>query len=79
MGNVFVCDNNDVKITLVADGQAEGELPFIEVHNLADREIAATLRSPAGAPVFGGLAATVKLPPGDSVRLRIHGRQFDRY
>jgi hypothetical protein len=78
VGNVFVCDNKDVKITLVADGQAEGELPFIEVHNPADREIAATLRSPAGAPVFGGLAATVKLPAGDSVRLRIRGKQIDQ-
>jgi hypothetical protein len=79
VGNVLVCDNKDVKITLVADGQTEGELPFVEVHNPADQEITASLHSPAGAPVFGGLAATVKLPPGDSVRLRIHGRQFDRY
>jgi len=70
VGNAFVCDHKDVKITLVLDGQAEGKPPLVEVHNPTDREIAATLRSPAHAPVFGGLTMAVKIPAGDSVRLR---------
>ena len=76
VGNVFVCDNKDVKITLVVDGQAEGKPPFVELHNPTDKEIAATLRSPAHAPLFGGMLATVKLPAGDSVHLRIKGNTF---
>ena len=47
VGNVFVCDNKDVKITLVVDGQAEGKPPFVELHNPTDKEVIATLRSPA--------------------------------
>ena len=39
VGNVFVCDNKDVKITLVVDGQAEGKPPFVELHNPTDKEI----------------------------------------
>jgi len=77
VGNVLVCSHKDVKITLVADGQAEGKPPRLEVHNPTDREIAATLRSPAHAPRFGGLSATVKIPVGDSVRLRIQGKQLE--
>ena len=72
IGNVFVCDNKDVKITLVVDGQADGKLPFVELHNPTDKDVTATLRSPIHAPMFGGLAATVKIPAGDSVRLKIN-------
>ena len=74
MGNVFVCDNKDVKITLVVDGQAEGKAPFVEVHNPTDKEVVAMLRSPVHAPIFGGMSMSVKLPPGDSVRLPIKGK-----
>lgn len=58
--NVLVCDHKDVRITLVADGQARGQLPFVEVHNSTDKEIAGTLRSPTRAPLFGGLTAMTK-------------------
>jgi hypothetical protein len=74
VGNVLVCDNMDVKITLVADGQEAGQPPFAEVHNPTDKEIASTLRSPTHAPLFGGLTATVKIPAGESMRLGIGGK-----
>jgi len=75
VGNVLVCDNKNVSITLVVDGQTPGQPPFAEVHNPTDKDIAATLRSPAHAPLFGGLTATVKVPAGESVRFPIDGRQ----
>ncbi|HEY3418900.1 MAG TPA: hypothetical protein VGM23_18655, partial [Armatimonadota bacterium] len=74
VGNVFTCDNNAVKITLVVDGQAEGASPFVELHNPTDKDITASLRSPAHAPLFGGMSASVKIPAGDSVRYRINGK-----
>ncbi|PIX37255.1 MAG: hypothetical protein COZ57_35310, partial [Armatimonadetes bacterium CG_4_8_14_3_um_filter_66_20] len=74
VGNVFVSDNPNVKLTLVADGQAEGRKPFLEVHNPTDGAIATTLRSPEHAPVFGGMTREVTVPAGDSVRLRGDGR-----
>ena len=77
MGNVFVCDNKDVKITLVVDGQADGKPPFVELHNPTNQEIRTTLRSPSHAPLFGGMSAWVKLPPGDSVRLKVNGKAFE--
>ncbi|MBI4026946.1 MAG: hypothetical protein HY360_18315 [Verrucomicrobia bacterium] len=77
VGNVFVCDNKDVKITLVVDGQAEGKPPFVEAHNPTDKEVSATLRAPPGAPQFGDLTAGVKIPAGDSIRLRINGKQLE--
>ncbi len=69
IGNVFVCDDPDVKLTLVIDGQAEGAAPFLEVHNPGAEPITATLTSPAHTPVFGGRTLTVDLPAGDSVRV----------
>jgi hypothetical protein len=76
VGNVFVCDNADVRITLVVDGQADGKPPFVELHNPTDHEIRTTIRSPSHAPLFGAMSAAVTLPPGDSVRLRIRGKAF---
>ena len=75
-GNVFVCDNKDVKISVVVDGQAKGKPPFVELHNPTEGEVTTMLRSPANTPLFGGMLATVKLPAGDSVRLRITGKAF---
>lgn len=77
VGNVFVCDNKDAKITLVVDGQAEGAKPFLEINNPTDKEISATVRSPANTPVFGGLNAPVKIPAGESIRLRIDGKKIE--
>jgi len=73
-GNVFLCDNPAVKLTLVVDGQADGKKPFLEAHNPTDAAITATLRSPAHAPLFGGIQERVTLPAGDSVLFEIDGR-----
>jgi len=78
VGNVFVCDNKNVKITLVVDGQAEGKPPFVELHNPTDQEIRTTIRSPSHTPLFGGMSALVKLPPGDSVRVKVMPTKLSR-
>ena len=74
VGNVFVCDNKAVKITLVVDGQAEGKPPFVELHNPTDKEIGTTVHSPTHTPLFGGISISLKLPPGDSKRVTLHGK-----
>lgn len=61
-GNVFVCDNKAVKIALVVDGQADGRPPFVELHNPTDEAVHAAVHSPAGAPLFGGLAGQRRHP-----------------
>ena len=76
VGNMFVCENKNLKITVVVDGQAEGNLPFIEVHNPTDKEVQTTITSPSGTPLFGGLKTNVKIPAGDSVKLNINGKQI---
>ncbi len=73
VGNVFVCDNPDVMMTLVVDGQAEGKKPFIEVHNPTDKELKAVISSPEKTPVFGGTRAEVAIPPEESVFYEIDG------
>ncbi len=70
-GNVFVCDDPDVKMTLVMDGRAEGEGPFLEVHNPGADPITATITSPEHTPVFGGWSRTLQLPAGDGVRVEL--------
>ncbi|MDD5708771.1 MAG: hypothetical protein PHR35_22885, partial [Kiritimatiellae bacterium] len=50
VGNVFTCPERDVKISLVADGQAEGKPPFIEAHNPTDKEVTAVISSPPIRP-----------------------------
>jgi len=76
VGNVFVCDHREVKLTLVMDGQAAGKPPFLEVHNPTDREVHATISSPAHAPLFGGAKGTVKIPAGESRLLTIADGQL---
>jgi len=73
VGNIFVCDNKAVKVTVVVDGQPEGQKPFVELHNPTQGEIAATVRSPAHTPIFGGTASRVTTPAGHSIRLRFDG------
>ncbi|MHB9024139.1 MAG: CehA/McbA family metallohydrolase domain-containing protein [Armatimonadota bacterium] len=77
VGNVFVAENKALKITLVVDGQTDGKPPFVEVHNPTEKEITTALRSPAHAPLFGGLTATVKIPAGDSARYTIKGKMLE--
>jgi hypothetical protein len=71
IGNVFVCDDPNVKLTLVIDGQTEGAEPFLEVHNPGTEAITATLTSPEHTPVFGGTRLTADVPAGDSVRVSL--------
>lgn len=76
IGNVFLSDNKNIKLTLVVDGQAEGQKPFIEVHNPTDAEIETTLSSPGNTPVFGGMSGKFRIPPGDSIHLVMDGKQI---
>ncbi|HUS80328.1 MAG TPA: hypothetical protein VM283_03605, partial [Armatimonadota bacterium] len=71
VGNVFLCDRKDVKMTLVVDGQAEGKPPVLEVHNPGDAPVQARVWSPPHTPVFGGRELTVDLPVGDSVLVEL--------
>jgi hypothetical protein len=66
-GNPFYTEAEGLKLTLVVDGLAAGEKPFVEVHNPTDRAVSTVLRSPAHTPVYGGLAKKVTVPAGDSV------------
>jgi len=77
VGNVLACDNKAVEITLVVDGQAKAKLPFVELRNPTDQEIVTRLHAPSHGPLFGGISTSVKLPPGDSQRLRIDGKAFE--
>jgi len=70
-GNIFVCENKSVKLTVVIDGQAEGERPMIELHNPTEKLIATKMFSPEHTPRFGGISTTVTIPAGDSIWLRI--------
>jgi len=65
-GNVFVCDNAAVKLTLVRDGLAEGRQPWLEVHNPTDAPIKAVITSPEHTPVYGGMRVEVEVPAGAS-------------
>jgi hypothetical protein len=71
VGNPFVCDDKQVKLALVVDGQAEGKAPFLEVHNPTDKPLATRVWSPAHTPLFGGFAQAVQVPAGDSVRVEL--------
>ena len=71
VGNVFVADSKDVKITLVVDGLAPGVDPFLELHNPNDKQISTTVRSPQGTPNYGGASMRVLIPAGQSVRRKV--------
>jgi hypothetical protein len=70
-GNIFVCENKSVKLTVVIDGQAEGERPMVELHNPTEKQIATKMFSPEHTPRFGGMSTKVAIPAGDSIWLRI--------
>jgi len=71
VGNVFVADNKDLKLTLVKDGIAKNRKPFLEVHNPTDSPVTARITSPPGTPEFGGSSHEVEVPVGDSVRVNL--------
>jgi hypothetical protein len=68
IGNVFVCDNKDVKITLIKEGQNPNKPPFIEVHNPTGKTVNIKVWSPENTPLFGGRSYEMKLAPGTSSR-----------
>ncbi len=73
VGNPFVCEDKRARLTLVVDGQAPGKPPRLEVHNPSDQALQTRVFSPPHTPVFAGICASVAIPPGDSVFLRISG------
>jgi len=70
-GNVFVCDSEAVKLTLVRDGIAADRQPFLEVHNPTDAPVHAVITSPPHTPIYGGRRLTVDVPPGSSVNVAL--------
>ncbi len=74
IGNVFVCDNKAVKLTLIDQGQAEGKQPFLEVHNPTDQAINATVTSPAHCPGYGGTKLQVQVPAGATTMAPVKAR-----
>ncbi len=76
VGNVFVAEHKALRLTLVADGQGAKEEPFLEIHNPTTQPITCRVWSPAHAPMFGGISATVMVPAGDSVFAGITGRRL---
>jgi hypothetical protein len=74
IGNVFVCDNKAVKLTLVDQGQAEGSAPFLEVHNPTDRAVRATVTSPSHCPGYGGTKLSVEVPAGATTVVEVKRR-----
>jgi lysophospholipase L1-like esterase len=68
-GNVFLCEQPAIRMTLVCDGIAAGREPFLEVHNPTDAVVQAAITSPPHTPRFGGLKLAAAVPAGSSVRL----------
>jgi len=74
IGNVFVCDNKAVKLTLVDQGQAQGKQPFLEVHNPTDQAITATVTSPPHCPLYGGTKLQVQVEAGATTVVPVKAR-----
>jgi hypothetical protein len=68
-GNIFYADNAALKLAPAVEGLADGEQPFLEVHNPTDAAISATIQSPPHTPRYAGFRQQVTVPPGASVRL----------
>ncbi len=66
IGNVFVADDDRLKLTLVDQGQAEGKQSFLEVHNPTDASVSVTVTSPPHAPEYGGTRLDVQVPAGST-------------
>jgi len=64
VGNVFIADNKDIRFTLIKDGTSEK--PRLEIHNPTDAPVKTKIRSPKGAPEFGGMEFEVDVPAGSS-------------
>jgi hypothetical protein len=71
VGNIFVADNKEIKMSVTIDGLLEGEKPKIEIHNPTQRDIYTKVYSPAVTPHYGGTYFYVNVPAGDSVIMEI--------
>jgi hypothetical protein len=76
VGNVFVCDDDTLKLTLIDDGQEPGKLPFLELHNPGVKPVTTLLRSPRNTPKYGGMKTVLIVPPGASLHLTINDGAF---
>lgn len=76
VGNIFVCRNKSVKVTVVVDGREQGKKPFAEFHNPTDQAITTTVVSPPNTPMFGGLQSEIHIPAGTTARFTIEGKQL---
>ncbi|MBI4023413.1 MAG: hypothetical protein HY360_00425 [Verrucomicrobia bacterium] len=76
VGNILVCDNKDVKITVVTDGLKDGNKPFVELHNPTDKQLDVSVISPPNTPQLGGLSERVTIPAGNTCRLEISDKKL---
>ena len=72
-GNVFVCSDKAVRLTLIDQGLAAERAPLLEVHNPTDTTVDVVLTSPTHTPVYGGLRLRVAVPAGSSKILSLPG------
>ncbi|HEY3398277.1 MAG TPA: hypothetical protein VGM19_11550 [Armatimonadota bacterium] len=69
VGNMFLADNPQLKLTPVLNGLNADEKPFLEIHNPTDQEITATITSPPHTPKFAGFTKKVTVPAGSDLRV----------
>lgn len=68
IGNVFIANQKDLRLTLVVDGRSPDAKPFLEIHNPTARTVNATISSPRNAPLFGGISFKIAVPAKSSVK-----------
>jgi hypothetical protein len=75
IGNIFVADHKDLRLTFVADGQAPNAVPFLEIHNPTGKEIKAVITSPRNTPQFGGTSFRITVPAKGSVKYKLQAKK----
>lgn len=68
IGNLVQCDNPKLVLTFLENGNGKKK---VVAHNPTDREIAATVQATEGFDPIAGFKESVKVPPGDSVEVKI--------
>ncbi len=71
IGNPFYADDKQLRLTMVVDGLAQGERPFLEAHNPTDAVIETVVHSPPHTPGYGGFLRQLAVPAGDSARIEL--------
>lgn len=74
VGNVFVCDQPEAKLTLIDQGLAAGSQPYLEVHNPTDRAMTALITSPPHTPLYGGSRFSLEVAAGSSETVPVRPR-----